>query len=280
MRNKKIKFDSSNQTEYDTNIVSDKFIQKVVSQLKKVRGVRAILLCGSRARKTNNQKSDYDLFVLNDWDNSYFQVIHSKIQGKSVDFLLFPVNQFKTPNKQLKRTIAGLLEKFIILYAEDDISRLLQKEFVFNISSLSNEYELESIWHFIRANIDKTQNTKTDPEFANILIEEAYYLVGLFYARLNSEEIYGFSHSLKYMQRTNPTFWKQYISFHKKTDKVKFLEQLIACLPTHEFMQKESLVELDSFISMASFYHVDLYKKPRFKKDLDQLIHSLNKPHD
>jgi predicted nucleotidyltransferase len=275
---KQIKFKPTNQVS-STSQNNVAVCARITKGLQAIKGVKAVLLCGSRAMNCNNKYSDYDFFVVNTWKNKYIQTIHSKFGSFGMDFILYPFSEFKKPNEASTRIIAHLLRKYSVLYADKEMKEVLKKEISTKLSKLANKYELESIWYWIWSSIDKARRYMNyDKQLANVVLSEAYYFIGLFYGRLCGKECQGYSHSLKYMRKKHFSYWKKYYEFTYKQKTIDDLIKLIQKLPNAEnFFKKKSLVELNGFINTFPMYENRIVKEEGFKKKIDSLVSSLSK---
>ncbi len=100
-----------------------------------------------------------------------------------------------------------------------------------------------------------------------------YFFIGLLYGRMCGEPIFNLSESVKYMRKTNNSFWRKYKNILNKSNKRKEIEKIIRSLPKAKYyLSKESLVELNNFISPLTVIGKENKLIKKYREEIDKLV--------
>ena len=250
-------------------------LKNLIDKLYLTNEVKAVFLCGSRARKSSRAGSDYDLLVFNTWDLQKLQVVHYDIHGLLIDFMLLNTNFIFSKGNVKKRLFKVLLKDSKLIFSkskniQNEVSRALNK-----YTPHASEMENETIWYNILWNLKKAESfLGINKDFSNQLCIETQYFIGLFFAKLHHKEIYNFSGSLGFMMKKHPQFFKKYSNLNNK-NRLQELENIVKALPNYKkYSSLESCAELDGFLSPHTVIEDRANIKNSTKKLIDRIVFS------
>jgi predicted nucleotidyltransferase len=248
-------------------------LNKLINGLYSEEKVAAVFLCGSRSKKQNRVDSDYDLLLINEWDLGDLQVIHYDLNGLLLDCMLLNTKFLFSEDSDKKRLLKVLLKNSILIFSKVPDIKSRVKNILHEKKKLPSSMEFESIWYNILWNLKKSKSvSRTNRLLSEALCIEAYYFIGLFFAKLNHQEIYNFLGSLNFMRIKDPDFFHKYVNIKSK-HKLRELNKLIKRLPGFEkYSSVESYVELDGFISPHTVIKDKNGIKCSVRKKIDNLV--------
>jgi predicted nucleotidyltransferase len=98
------------------NLFSD-MIQKIREKIN----LHAVILFGSRGRGTATKYSDYDVLIIADFNQDYFERLYwvsNYTPQVPIDLFCYTVNEFETMFKEYKLTVMDAMEDGIIYFGE------------------------------------------------------------------------------------------------------------------------------------------------------------------
>lgn len=96
--------------------------QEMVQNLIKNRHVYSIILFGSQGRGTSTQYSDYDILIIADFNETYFDRLYwvsNFTPQVPIDLFCYTPEEFEMMFKEYRLTIMDAMEDGIILYGEN-----------------------------------------------------------------------------------------------------------------------------------------------------------------
>ncbi len=252
--------------------------KEFIEVLYKKQDIKGMFLCGSRANKTSNVKrylSDFDFFIVTSKKIAAMQSLHYHIKNARVELMLYEKDKFCKPSCYDKNLLNKLLNKSELIFSKNN--KVKESFIKFSNSKLKkrvSEAELDSMWFKIIWNMLKVKSyEKRDPDLAEILAMQNYFFIGLLYGRMCGESIFNLSESIKYMRKTNNSFWRKYKNILNKSNKRKEIEKIIRSLPKAKYyLSKESLVELNNFISPLTVIGKENKLIKKYREEIDKLV--------
>lgn len=255
-----------------------KEFEEFISVLYKKLDIKGMFFCGSRANKTFNTKrnlSDFDFFVITSEKISKMQSLHYHIKDSRVEIMLYEEDKFCNPSSYDKNLLNKLLNKAELIFSKnDEVKKCFVKFSKSKFKKGVSESELDSMWFKIIWNVLKVKSyEKRDIDLAEIFAMQNYFFIGLLYGRLCGEPVYNLSESVKYMKKTNHSFWKKYKNILNKSNKRNEIEKIINFLPnSNYYLSKKSLIELDNFISPLTVIGDECKIIRSYRKEMNKLI--------
>lgn len=260
-----------------------KKFKPLIKKLFSKKDISAIFLCGSRSKNTPNKKrdlSDFDFFLITTENISKMQAIHYHLGDLRLELMFYHENFFLNPSSYDKNLLNKILNGAELIFSKNE--KIKKYFFTYSNSLLKKDIsdsELESMWFKLVWNLLKVKSyEKEDKELAEILSIQNYFFIGLFYGRLCGEKVYNLSESVKYMKKTNPSFFEKYSNLLEKKEKRIKIEKLIQLLPnSKKYLNKKSLIELDNFVSPLTVVGEQDNKIVNYKKEIDKIVTPLLK---
>lgn len=255
-----------------------KKFKEFINVLYKKSDIKGMFLCGSRANKTLNIKrdlSDFDFFIITSRKIFEIQSLHYHIENFRIELMLYEEGKFCNPSSYDKNLLSKILNKSELIFSK---KKDVKKNFLnFSKSKLMkgvSESELDSIWFKIIWNILKVKSyEQRDINLAEIFAMQNYFFIGLLYGRMCGEPIYNLSESVKYMKKTDYSFWKKYKRILNKSNKRTEIEKLIRFLPNSDYyLSKRSLIELNNFISPLTVIGEESKIIKKYRDEIDKLV--------
>lgn len=252
--------------------------EEFINVLYKKSDIQGMFLCGSRANKTYNIKrdlSDFDFFVITSKKISEIQSLHYHIKEFRIELMLYELGKFCNPSSYDNNLLDKLLNKSELIFSKNN---KVKKYFIKFSKSTPvkgvSESELDSIWFKIIWNVLKVKSyEKKDIDLAEILAMQNYFFIGLLYGRMCGEPIYNLSESVKYMKKTNNSFWRKYKNILNKYNKRKEIKKIINFLPnSNYYLSKKSLIELNNFISPLTVIGKECRMFKKYRNEMDKLV--------
>jgi len=255
-----------------------KEFKEFIDSLYEKQDIKGMFLCGSRANKTLNIKrdlSDFDFFIITSKKISEMQSLHYHIKNTRIEVMLYEEDKFCRPSSYDKNLLSKLLNKAESIFTKNnDVKESFIKFSNSKLKKGVSEAELDSIWFKIIWNILKVRSyEKRDIDLAEIFSMQNYFFIGLLYGRMCGEPIYNLSESVKYMKKTNDSFWKKYKNIINKSNKRNEIEKIIYLLPKAKYyLSKKSLIELNNFISPLTVIGKESEFIKQYREEIDKLV--------
>jgi predicted nucleotidyltransferase len=115
---------NENQNDY-INLFSE-----MIKKIKEKLNIHSVILFGSRGRGTSNKYSDYDILIIADFKEDYFERLYwvsNYTPQVPIDLFCYTPNEFETMFAEYRLTAMDAMEDGIILFGEDYLKSYKQR---------------------------------------------------------------------------------------------------------------------------------------------------------